>query len=466
MLPSTVRWSARLICRLLLPLLAACATTNPRPSQRAVDALVAHAVGAPIGWAVEASADSALDAEASALLTGELDAETAVRIALLRNPALRATLEEVGIARADLVQAGLLRNPVLAVAAQPGTTTTFLMQGVGVTLPFLDLLQRPMRRRVAAERLRATERRVAADVLALAARVRAAHAEARAARELVGLRESIARATAAGAQVAGALHAAGNLRDLDLAAEQALAAQATADLTLARADAVSARQALAALMGRTVDDSTWQLPARTPLPDEDSLPADLEALALAHRQDLAAAAADAEAAARAAGFTRRFALLPDGQLAVEWADEPDGQFVGPALALPLPLFDQGRPAIAAANARLRQALRHYDALRVDLLAEVRALRARLDATRERAIRYRRDVLPLRARVVVESQRQFNAMNLPIFVLLQARQAEIEAGAESVRALRDYWVTRAELERAVGGTFTPRPPAMSTPSPTR
>jgi cobalt-zinc-cadmium efflux system outer membrane protein len=50
----------------------------------------------------------------------------------------------------------------------------------------------------------------------------------------------------------------------------------------------------------------------------------------------------------------------------------------------------------------------------------------------------------------------------VFQLLQSQQAEIETGRESIEALRDYWVARAELERSVGGRFT-APPAQQTTS---
>ena len=45
-----------------------------------------------------------------ALLAEELTPETAVRIAILNNRNLQSELEEVGIAQAELVQAGLFRR--------------------------------------------------------------------------------------------------------------------------------------------------------------------------------------------------------------------------------------------------------------------------------------------------------------------------------------------------------------------
>ena len=61
-------------------------------------------------------------------------------------------------------------------------------------------------------------------------------------------------------------------------------------------------------------------------------------------------------------------------------------------------------------------------------------------------------MPLRRRVVEESQLQYNAMQVSLFDLLRAKQEEVNAGREYVEALRDYWVARAELEKAVGGSL--------------
>ncbi|QLH35699.1 MAG: hypothetical protein HWD61_05805 [Parachlamydiaceae bacterium] len=46
------------------------------------------------------------------LLSQELSVDQAVQIALLNNPKIQAAFEEIGVARADLIQAGLLSNPL------------------------------------------------------------------------------------------------------------------------------------------------------------------------------------------------------------------------------------------------------------------------------------------------------------------------------------------------------------------
>src|SRR4051812_29027480 len=58
-----------------------------------------------------ARADAAFTGTVETLLRATLTADRAVQIALLNNRNLQATFEEIGVAKADLLEAGLLKNP-------------------------------------------------------------------------------------------------------------------------------------------------------------------------------------------------------------------------------------------------------------------------------------------------------------------------------------------------------------------
>ena len=90
---------------------AGAAPTHPRADVERSQALVAERSGLPVDWLapLDAAADR-WDGES------DLAAYDAVAIAIARNPALRAQLEVVAAARADLAQAGLLPNPVLSLS--------------------------------------------------------------------------------------------------------------------------------------------------------------------------------------------------------------------------------------------------------------------------------------------------------------------------------------------------------------
>ena len=60
-------------------------------------------------------------------------------------------------------------------------------------------------------------------------------------------------------------------------------------------------------------------------------------------------------------------------------------------------------------------------------------RTRLLAARARADYYRRVVLPLRRQITEQTQLQYNGMLVGAFQLLQAKQAEVEAGIAYIDA---------------------------------
>ncbi len=431
-----------------------CASVPAKGGLSTVQEVTRQRLGLRVDWIQGQPEDSAVQAYVSRTLQGEVPVDSAIQIGLLRNKRLQASFEDLGIAQADLVQAGLFGNPVISAGqgfARGGGPSVL---SASIVLPFIDFLQRPLRTRVAEQVFAAERARMGAAVLTLAADIRMAYIEAQAATQMLELRRNVAEALDASAIAAQAIHGAGNLSDLELAQQRALAAEAR--LELFRADGAQrvARADLERLMG-VAGGGGWALPPRLPQPPDSLASATaLTAIARARRLDLTAARADAEAAARQARLTRAFALLPDGTIGPTYEREPDGSFVGGAVSVAIPLLDRGQSRVARSRALFRQASARHDALVVEMGAEVRQLSATLDAARAREAQLRLVVLPLRREVVTESQKFVNAMAQSVFTLLLAKQAEIDAGQAYVDALRDYWVTRAQLERAVGGSFAP------------
>jgi outer membrane protein, heavy metal efflux system len=447
------------LAAVLLAGLTACASVPRTGGLAEVEALVRARSAIPVTWVQGSADDSSARTYARTALRGEVPIDSAVRVALLRNQHLQATFEDLGIAQADVVQAGLIANPIVSgelfSAAQSGGANR---QVLGLALPFLDLLKAPMRRRVAASHFNATRARVAYSVLDLVANVRVAYVDAQAAGQLLELRETVLRATEASATAAQALRDAGNLSEYHVSLERGFAADARLALFSAQAEQRVTRAELSRIIGGGVDTAWTVSPRLNPATDTITSGDALARTARARRLDVRAAFFDFEAAGRMLGFTRGFALLPDGTIGIGRERDPDGTFRGPMGSLELPLFDRGQARTARAQAEFRQAQRRHDALVVDITAQVQQLHARLEAAQARVEHLRRTVLPLRQRVVAQSQRFVNAMEQSIFTLLIAKQAEIDAGQSYVEALRDYWTVRAHLERAVGGSFAPLTPA--------
>ena len=57
--------------------------------------------------------------------------------------------------------------------------------------------------------------------------------------------------------------------------------------------------------------------------------------------------------------------------------------------------------------------------------------------------------------MARSQLQYNAMQLGIFQLLQAKRQQINTGILYIETLRDYWLARTELEQILNGRLMDR-----------
>jgi len=94
-------------------MLLGCVSVDPATGFPDVERVVQERTGKRVRWLQGKPEDAEVDQAVRDLLKDPLSVEAAVEIALLSNRTLQATYEELGIAQADLVQAGLLKNPVL-----------------------------------------------------------------------------------------------------------------------------------------------------------------------------------------------------------------------------------------------------------------------------------------------------------------------------------------------------------------
>jgi len=234
------------------------------------------------------------------LLEKEVSIEAAVQIALLNNRNLQATYEELGIAQADLVQAGLLKNPVFSIERR------FSGQAAecDVVQDFFDLFLVPLRKRVAAAAFEAAKLHVGEAVVNLATTVRSAFYTLQETEQLVEMRRSVVQSAEASAEAARALYRAGNITELDLRSEQKSLAQAKLDLALAEERVVEEREQLNTLLGLWGARTRWTMAVRLPeLPEPEIAPQGLESLAVSQRLDLASARQDTVLAAQSLGLT-------------------------------------------------------------------------------------------------------------------------------------------------------------------
>ena len=107
-------------------------------------------------------------------------------------------------------------------------------------------------------------------------------------------------------------------------------------------------------------------------------------------------------------------------------------------------------AYNAKIAQMRQEQRRYADTSIRIRAAARATSSRIEAAAKNAAYYKDVLLPLRQQIVDETQLQFNAMNVGVFQLLQAKRDQIETGRAYVEALLEYWRARAEVDQLLAG----------------
>lgn len=440
-----------------LAALTGCASVKPGQGFDDVQQEVAaRASGQRVHWNTGSDSDAEVRAAVAAMLEGELSADQAAQITLLNNHDLQATYEELNIAQADLVEAGLLRNPIFSGELRFDTDGGGTGVALGVAQDFVSLLMMPLAKGRAQASFEAAKVRVTAAVLDTAFESRTRFYEYQAAEQVREMRATVMEATAASYDLAKRLRAAGNITELDLANERSLFEQSKIDLAASEAEAARLRERMNAVMGLWGRQTGWRAATRLPaLPDDAARADGLERRAIESSLDLSLLRRDAEIAARTAGIVKPFGWLSDAEVGVAAEREVEGGWsVGPSLSVPIPLFDQGQSRLAAAQARFRQARERYTARAVEIRSRVRAAQSDVLSAFDRARYYERVILPLKQKIVDETQLQYNGMQVSAFQLLQAKRDQIEAGGQYIAALADYWHARSALDQVLSGRMTP------------
>ena len=434
---------------------AACASHSTRSDLSAVRELVKERSRLPLepAAAPERDADE-LNADVQKLLAQPLTLDNAMRIALLNNRELRADLLGLGVARGQLVQANLFPNVEFDVAVRfprHGGDHHPRVYDLGAALDLTDLILRGPRTDVAQAELDAARVRAAGAVLDLGYRVRLAYYDVQASAQQLELMRTAMQALGASFDTARELQRAGNVSELDVANEQSAYESARVSVAEAEADSTDARERLNVLLGVFGRATAWEIEPR--LPDPAQQLGDLERLesrAVEASLELAETRSHLLASARRVGLSKISGVLPDLSVGVS-AERHEGiWYVGPALSGNLPLFDRQQGNRIRYEAELDALRERYVADAVSIRAAIRAARDRALSAQARVAQYRETLLPLRERVVRQSLLHYNAMQIGVFQLLQARREQVDAGRGYVATLLEYWRSRAALEQLLAG----------------
>ena len=442
---------------LAVTLLAASARDKQETFQ-GVQQSILERTGKSVRWEEDQAAREQALRDSRLLLRRPLTVETAVQIALLNNRSLQATFEEIGLSAADLLEAATIPNPKIDLAIRfPDKPPSGTYIDYGAALDFLSILMVPLKKRVAKDQLAAAALRVADETLELVAQVKGAFYSLQASQQLLKRFQFIVDADAASLDLAQRQHQAGNITDLALAQQQASYSRARLDIATTGAEIRQNREKLNRLLGLWGAGTDWQIAGELPaVPNSEVGLRSLERLAISQRLDLQADYLLLTSQARNLGLTKDFRFLGALDFGIESERETDSQTrTGPTFAIELPIFNQGQARIARGEAALRQSEDKFEALAVDIRSQIRELQDELASKREIARFYQDELIPDQRRILNESLMNYNAMAIGNFELFSTKAEEERTEREYIEAVRDYWVTRVALERAVGGNLSPQ-----------
>lgn len=440
--------SRQLFLCVVIATLAGCATAPLSPPVDRVDKLVTSRTGMSPQLA---RTDSKLEFASEPLPDGPLDVNNAVRIAFTHNPRLRTAYATLGIAAADVFEASRLANPRLSLGALDSDVGGAMMRiSAALVQNLSDALLLPARRELATAAARQRALAVASDLWHLAQDVGAAYFSAVGAQQQATLRGLAVSAMQRSAELAERYAATGNISRLELTLATTAVGEAELDAAMAAADADAARIRLQQVLGLH-GEQQLELPASLLLPvtAEDEL-ADLQALAASERLDLKAATAAVAVGESTLAIQRRYRYLGTVTGGVEFERESNGEkLIGPTLNLELPVFNQGQGRIARADATLAQQQANVGLLELAIEHDIAVAHTRVLAARERVKLFQQRVVPARRDIVRRTREMQNFQVVSPFESLRARSAEFDAYSGYIDAVRDYWLARVALARAVG-----------------
>ena len=370
----------------------------------------------------------------------------AAALALWNSAEFRAQLSELGVARADWVQARLLPNPSLSLLAPTGP------KQLEATLSWaVDAVwQRPHRLALADQELEIATEVAVLNGLDRVLAVRRAYADAVRATAASSTTDELAQLAEHSASILASRGRAGQVVELEVSAARGDAVAARARAEDAVREAQASRRQLEAEIG--ADPALRGVPL-APLPDAlaGELPEAkrLGELALAARPEARIARLRVDAAAARLGWERSrvlaLALVVDAN-----QEGSSGWEGGPGVVLELPIFSRNQAGVIRAESEAERAAWLELAAQRSVPAEVADSRAEYTHARAALERWRSQAIPAFQRQSGLARAAANAGAISFTRVIEAERRVLEGRLRELQLVASLRRARAQLERSIGG----------------
>jgi outer membrane protein TolC len=432
--------------------LSGCASFSKDGGLNDVKSLTQRHIKQEVVWPKTAAEQQLAEARVQELLQKELDVESAVQIALLSNKGLQASLFELGISEAEVVQAGRLPNPKFSMLYARHNGDYKIEQAL--TFNIFSLLTMPKMLEIERLNFENTKQKTALDVLKLAYQTRLAYFNAVAANEQVTYSAQVLESAEASAEMARRMVKAGNWNQLELAREQGFYADAKQDALAAKQKQSAAHEVLTRLLGISVNQLAIQ--KRLPdLPKTITEPSQFQQEAFEQRLDLQAARLRVQALAKQLGLTKATSVinvLELGPARVLEGRRGDSYKKGVDISFELPLFDWGGAKVARAEATYMQGVNRAAYIASNAQSEIREAYSHYSTSYDIAKQYHDEIVPLRKKVLDEKLLRYNGMLISPFELFADARAQVASVKTYIEKLNEFWLADTELQMTRIGTL--------------
>lgn len=441
------------ICYLFLLAFLSCTRvdTDPSSSFEQVQETISQLTDQTIYWDSSLE-DTIVPISDKELLEKPLTEDLIVQIALLNNPNLQAIYEELGIAKANLAQAGLLKNPIFSFDYEFSTNSSVTDRiNLSLLQNILNLLLIPLKKQKASAEVEKAKLWVTTKVLEVIANTKMAFYEFKAKEQTLALQKQILLAAELSYEASQKLFEVGNLKELEMSLKRSFYEQKKLDVASAEIALLKKREELNIQMGLWGRQINWTISSDCLIfPDQVQEFNTVENNAIEQSIDLQIAYQGLIQTAANFGIDTTELVFPSIDLGVSSEREDSIWYVGPALNLALPIFDTGKANAAKAYSTIMKEWNQYTALAIEIRSKARFFRfSLLNAFRQG--RYLKQVIiPLVEKVTYESFLQHNAMQLGIFDLIIAKQNELEKKIEYIEKQTEYFLFAIQLQTLLAG----------------
>lgn len=376
-----------------------------------------------------------------------LSSDDSAALALWNNTQLQVDLAALGLARGDLIDAGLLRNPRLDMLFPVGLKPFELVFNV----PVDAFWSRPRRVAAAQAAYDQLAQSLIQNGLNTVRDARLAHADLLLAdaREQAG--ERIATLRTRIVELTNARLRAGDISELEALAARTEAATAGEQLVRLKHDVTLASERLRIVLGLSIDRSRIAVTPDTVDATPPPSAGDLLEKAMAARPDLRAAEMAITTAAKRAKWERARFYVVTAQLSSKGVGT-NGILTGPGLSAELPILNRNQGLIARADADVEVASHQYLNLKQRVAFEVYEARQLLVQAQDLLAQLQSQVLPQLRQAAALSEQQYAKGDVAYLFVLEQSRGLVDAELRLADAEAAVRRGKAQVERSVGAKW--------------